>query len=477
MAEAQVMTTLSGGEAAQNLWSIIQGRLREHYGEATYRSWLSKIHVKMRQNDEVVMLAPTKFIRERILSHYADAIKTFWQEEDKSIKSLNIIVASPATNDQPMPYIVQQPFASPEKPKGWIREADTPVIMKNNRETFIGSLDQRFTFDNFIVGGPNELAYAAARSVAESSMVQPGCNPLFLHGGVGLGKTHLMHAIAWHIYNHDPTRRVIYLSAEKFMYQFVCALRNKDILSFKEQFRSVDVLMIDDVQFICGKDSTQEEFFHTLNSLIDNRRQVVISGDRSPSDLEGMEERIRSRLGWGLVVDVHATNYELRLGILQSKVEQLDINIDIHVLEFLASRITSNVRELEGALNKVIAHATLMKRELTLDAVQETLHDLLRSNERSLTIDDIQRKVAEHYNIRIADMSSTRRARSVAWPRQIAMYLAKILTQRSLSDIGKRFGGKDHTTVIHAVRKVEDMAKTDIEVAEDLKLLKRILQG
>jgi chromosomal replication initiator protein len=242
------------------------------------------------------------------------------------------------------------------------------------QEENIGSspLDARFTFENFVVGPPNQLAYAAAQAVAESKTAIAESNPLFLYGSVGLGKTHLMHATAWQIKKTYPERKVIYMSAEKFMYQFVRALRNKDVISFKERFRSVDVLMIDDIQFICGKDSTQEEFFHTFNALIDNNRQMVISCDRSPSDLDNVEDRIKSRLGWGLVADVHSTTYELRIGILQSKVEQMNISIPQNVIEFLAGKITSNVRELEGALNKVVAHSTLIGREITLEKYLET---------------------------------------------------------------------------------------------------------
>ncbi len=228
-------------------------------------------------------------------------------------------------------------------------------------------------------------------------------------------------------------------------------------MAFKEQFRSVDVLMIDDVQFISGKDSTQEEFFHTFNALVDQNRQVVISADKSPSDLEGMEERLRSRLGWGLVADIHPTTYELRLGILQAKAESMNVQINSKVLEFLAHKITSNVRELEGALNRIVAHAELVGRAITLESTQEVLHDLLRANDRRVTIDEIQKKVAEHYNIRLADMHSARRARAVARPRQVAMYLAKQLTARSLPEIGRKFGGRDHTTVMHAVKKVEEL--------------------
>jgi chromosomal replication initiator protein len=302
-------------------------------------------------------------------------------------------------------------------------------------------------------------------------------NPLFLYGGVGLGKTHLMHAIAWHVRKRACDRKIIYLSAEKFMYQFIRALRYKSTMDFKEQFRSVDLLMIDDVQFISGKDSTQEEFFHTFNALVDANRQIVISADKSPSDLERMEERMRSRLGWGLVADLHPTTYELRLGILQSKAEQSGLQIPTKVMEFLAHKITSNVRELEGALNRIAAHVQLVGRDITLESVQEVLHDLLRSNERRVTIDDIQRKVAEHFNIKLGEMTSDRRARAVARPRQVAMYLAKLLTTRSLPQIGRKFGGRDHTTVMHAVRKIEELMRTDPSLAEDVELLRRMLQG
>jgi chromosomal replication initiator protein len=337
------------------------------------------------------------------------------------------------------------------------------------------TLDPRFSFARFVVGKPNEFAYAAARRVAEAPRVP--FNPLFLYGGVGLGKTHLMHAIAWHIRERDPRRSVIYLSAEKFMYRFIRALRDQNTVDFKEQFRSVNVLMIDDVQFISGKESTQEEFFHTFNSLVDQGRQIVLSADKSPSDLEGMQERLKSRLSCGLVADIHATTYELRLGILQSKLEQMQVQIPGKVLEFLAHRITSNVRELEGALNRVVAHAQLVGREISLETTQEVLYDLLRANDRRITIDDIQRQVAAHFNIRVADMSSARRARAVARPRQVAMYLAKQLTARSLPEIGRKFGGRDHTTVMHAVRKVEELRGQDAAFAEDLELLRRMLQG
>ncbi len=286
-----------------------------------------------------------------------------------------------------------------------------------------------------------------------------------------------MHAIAWYIRTRHPDRKVVYLSAEKFMYQFVRALRTKDTMAFKEQFRSVDVLMIDDVQFIGGREATQEEFFHTFNALVDQNRQVVISADKSPSDLEGVEERMRSRLGWGLVADIHPTTYELRLGILQSKAEPSGPDIPAKVLEFLAHKITSNVRELEGALNRIVAHATLVGRPISLETTQEVLHDLLRANNRRVTIEEIQKRVSEHFNVRVTDMHSARRARAVARPRQVAMYLSKQLTSRSLPEIGRKFGGRDHTTVMHAVRKIEEIKATDPSFAEDIELLRRMLEA
>ena len=342
-----------------------------------------------------------------------------------------------------------------------------------NSDEIGAPLDPRLTFSNFVVGKSNELAHAAARRVAESDKVT--FNPLFLYSGVGLGKTHLMHAIAWHIKERHPDRKVIYISAEKFMYLFIRALRYKNIMAFKEMFRNIDVLMIDDVQFISGKESTQEEFFHTFNALVDQNRQVIISADKSPSDLEGMEERMKSRLGWGLVADIHPTTYELRLGILHSKAEQMGIHVPQEVMEFLAHKITSNVRELEGAMNRVAAHANLVGREITVEGTQEVLRDLLRANDRRVTVEEIQKKVAEHFAIKLSEMHSARRARVVARPRQIAMYLCKTLTTKSLPEIGRKFGGRDHTTVMHAVKKIEEIMTTDSSMLEDVNLLKRLI--
>ena len=288
--------------------------------------------------------------------------------------------------------------------------------------------------------------------------------------------------MALEINKNWPERKVLYLSAEKFMYQFIKALRFKDTMAFKQQFRSVDVLMIDDIQFIAGKDSTQEEFFHTFNTLIDHNHQVIISADRSPVDLDGIEERIRSRLGWGLVADIHPSDYELRLGVLQSKAEShlsenSDLTIPDNLLEFLAQRIDSNIRVLEGALNRVIAYSSFANRPLSIDMAKEVLKDLIRASQRKTTIDDIQRKVADYYNLRLSDLLSARRSRTIARPRQIAMYLSKILTTRSLPEIGRKFGGRDHTTVIHAVKKIEDLRVGDVAIDEEVEVLRRSLEN
>ena len=446
-------------------WDRVRARLRAEFGDAAFNSWLRPVALADAHEGQVTLTVPTRFMRDWVMNHYADRIREFWRSERPGVRGVSIQVRAGAASAKPTGPAVgaSAPKAGGAPPEDGDRDLSAP-------------LDPRFTFESFIVGKSNELAYAAARRVADSETVP--FNPLFLYGGVGLGKTHLMHAVAWHIRQRFPDRKVIYLSAEKFMYQFIRALRFKDTMAFKEQFRSVDVLMIDDVQFIAGKDTTQEEFFHTFNALCDQNRQIVISGDRSPSDLEGIEERMRSRLGWGLVADIHPTDYELRLSILQAKAERADAKqIPQKVLEFLAHRIVSNVRELEGALNRILAYSNLVGRPITLETAQEVLQDLLRANDRRVTIEDIQKRVAEHFNIRLADMHSARRARAVARPRQVAMYLAKQLTSRSLPEIGRKFGGRDHTTVMHAVRKIEELRETDAAFAEDIDLLRRMLEG
>jgi chromosomal replication initiator protein len=463
------MASPASSNELQTQWARVRSRLRSEFGEAAYRNWLKKLTLVGLRGPELQLAVPTRFIREWIGSNYSDRLLALWINENAAVRNIELVVEVGARygDEERAPALRGPSAADSGRSEGGPAEIAKGIL--------IHSLDPRFTFEDFIVGKSNELAYAAAYRVADSATVP--FNPLFLYGGVGLGKTHLMHAIAWHICKRIPERRVIYLSAEKFMYQFVRALRDKNTMAFKEQFRSVDVLMIDDVQFISGKDSTQEEFFHTFNALVDQNRQVVVSADKSPSDLEGMEERMKSRLGWGLVADIHPTTYELRLGILQAKAEKLKQDVPAKVIEFLAHKITSNVRELEGALNRIAAHATLIGRPVTLETTQELLHDLLRANDRRVTIEEIQKRVAEHFNIKVSDMHSARRSRGVARPRQVAMYLSKLLTPRSLPEIGRKFGGRDHTTVMHAVRRVEELRASDSSFAEDVELLRRMLEG
>ncbi len=450
-----------GEEIQDILWLHVCNQFREEEGEAVFKNWIAPLIVDTIEAGVLRILAPTAFMRDWVESHYRDGLMRLVRKEDASIISLDFMVGPSHRFDAKL---------QTEKMQRMMKTSKSEDI----EDALSLGLDPRFTFENFVVGKTNELAYAAALRVSESKEVP--FNPLFLYGGVGLGKTHLMHAIAWHIKEHHPERVVIYLSAEKFMYQFIRALRHKDTMSFKERFRSVDVLMIDDVQFISGKDSTQEEFFHTFNALIDQKKQIILSADKSPSDLSGIEERMRSRLGWGLVADIHPTTYELRLGILQAKAEKLSVEVPKDVLDFLAHKIGSNIRELEGALNRVVAHATLVGRNINIEMTSEVLRDLIRSNDRRVTIEDIQKKVSEHFDIKVADLLSSKRSIDFARPRQIAMYLSKVLTTCSLPEIGRKFGGKDHSTVIHAVKKIESLKKEDTIFAEDVDILKRVLQ-
>ena len=460
------MTDLPEDNAAlAQCWGRVTQRMRHDIGDAAWRNWIKPLRVNRLEAGTLTLETDSTLTRERVNSQYADRLRVISAAEFKTMASgvnhveVQIAKALAQRTDRPHRMSEQKPVEKTQS--------------KDKSYDLSAGLDPRYTFANFVVGKPNELAFAVARRTAESEKV--AFNPLFLYGGVGLGKTHLMHAIAWHIRQQNPARKVMYLSAEKFMNRFVQALRFKDTISFKEQFRSVDVLMIDDVQFISGKESTQEEFFHTFNALVEDGRQVIVSADKSPTDLEGMEERLRSRLGWGMVADIHPADYELRLGILQSKAEQAQVDISDKVLEFMAHRIVSNVRELEGALNRILAHAMLIGREITIDSTADLLADLLRASSRQISIDVIQKRVAAHYGVRVSEMFSARRARNIARPRQIAMYLAKNLTSLSYPEIGRQFGGRDHTTVMHAVKTIENLMKSDAQLSEDVELIKSIL--
>jgi chromosomal replication initiator protein len=464
------------------LWAKVLEQAERELGTDCVAQWIRPVQLTSITRDLAVLTANTGFLADWVERNYGLHLLRILQSLSPGLRRITLAVSDAVLASSPSQTVPSAKGGHSSK-GAWVTPGNGSgrVSGNANQPTPAGDdlqsapLDPRFTFESFVVGKPNELAHAAARRVAETA--DATFNPVFLYGGVGLGKTHLMHAIGWHL---KHTR--LYLSAEHFMYRFVQALRFRDTLTFKQQFRSVDVLMIDDVQFIAGKDSTQEEFFHTFNALIDQKKQIVISGDSSPERIDGLEERICSRLQWGLVVDIHPTDYELRLGILQSKAEAITANnpvfeFDPKVLEFLAHRISSNVRVLEGALTRLFAFASLIGRPITLDMTQECLADLLRTTDRKVTIDEIKRKVADHYNLRLSDLISARRARVVARPRQVAMFLAKTLTSKSLPEIGRGFGGRDHTTVIHAVRKVEQLRETDSQLADDIELLRRMLEG
>ncbi len=463
MLKTHALRTEDAGMAEQ--WGRVRARLQAEVGDVEYRTWLKQVAFNGMNGDEVTVVLPTRFLRDWVNKEYGELITAFWQAENPAIRRVEFRTQAAARAAAPN---LAEPASAP-----------IPLNVPAPRAEQAAALDQRFTFETFVVGKPNEFAYACARRVAEAPATA-GFNPLFLYGGVGLGKTHLMHAIAWELSTRAARGvrpvTVAYMSAEKFMYRFINALRSQSTLEFKNELRSVDVLMIDDLQFLIGKDNTQEEFFHTFNALVDAGKQIVISADKSPSDLSGLEDRLRTRLGCGMVADLHATTFELRYSILEAKAQRAGVDVPAKVLEFLARKITSNNRELEGALNRLVAHANLFSRPLTMETAHEVLHDVLKAHDRKVSIQEIQRRVAEHFNIRVAEMSSARRARNIARPRQVAMYLAKQLTSKSLPDIGRHFGDRDHTTVMHAVSRVSELIGQDAAFAEDVDLLRRMLE-
>ena len=452
---------------AKDLWLLVLKKLNNEFGNEIFNSWIKNIKVQSIQDDILYFSVPTRFIRDWITSHYLDKIIFFLNAENPNIKRVKITIDNMLAANQDKQY-----------------EKNTETVKYQNQSSNFNQsddwpLDERFTFDKFITGPSNELAFASAKRIAQSEKFD--FNPLFLYGGVGLGKTHLMHAIAWEISANSPAAKVLYLSAERFMFQFIKSLRQKDTMSFKQKFRSVDVLILDDIQFMVGKNSTQEEFFHTFNSLLDLNKKVILSSDRAPSDLEGFDERIKSRLSWGLVADILPASFELRYEILKKKsAELLKINSNHHIIDnsvliFLAKTIVSNVRELEGALNKVVTFSNIMNKKIDVELTKSVLKDLLRSNNKRITIDEIQNKVSNYYNINTDDLISSRRLRSFARPRQVAMYLAKKLTSRSLPEIGRKFGGRDHTTVIHAVKKIDQLKSENEKFDEDVSVLTQII--
>jgi chromosomal replication initiator protein len=469
----------------QERWRRVKDRLRSELGEDVFSSWFGRMELEAMDKGVIRLSVPTRFLRNWIQSHYSERVLTRWQEEEADVTRLELSVRS-ATIRPPVakPRAPEPPLPSRDGRDGMGGGTDmrASVPFMTVHEALGGSpLDPRLSFESFIVGRSNTLAHAAAKQVATSRRGEPLMfNPLYIHAGVGLGKTHLLQAITW-AGNNGGDRKMLYLTAERFMYGFVSALRSQTTLAFKEAVRAIDVLVIDDLQFLQGR-STQAEFCHTLNTLIDAGRQVVIASDRPPADLDSLDDRVRSRLAGGLVVEVGSLGEELRLEILKSRIGAARVHhpgfeVPPPVLVFIAKSVTHNGRDLEGAVNRLLAHNKLSGQPVTLEMAEREMRDLIRPAEpKRVRIEDIQRVVARQYNVSRSDLLSSRRTANVVRPRQVAMYLAKVLTLRSLPEIGRRFGGRDHTTVLHAVRKIENLAGNDSTFAEEIEALKRQLQ-
>jgi chromosomal replication initiator protein len=469
--------------ADQDSWSRVKGRLRAELGEDVYSSWFARMDLEALEEGTVRMSVPTRFLKSWIQSHYAERVLACWQAEENAVGRIELIVRSAMLRST-----VTKPKAPEHEPaingSHYTNGIGRPIAAGDAsvHEALGGSpLDARLSFDTFVIGRSNTLAHAAARQVAAAKRGDAVMfNPLYIHAGVGLGKTHLLQAITW-AGNAAGERKVLYLTAEKFMYGFVSALRTQTALAFKEALRGIGVLVIDDLQFLQGK-STQAEFCHTLNALIDAGRQVVIASDRPPSDLESLDDRVRSRLAGGLVVEMASLGEELRFEILKARVmaarqHHAGFDVPLPVLSYIAKTVTHNGRDLEGALNRLLAHNKLTGHAVTLEMAEREVRDLIRPQEpKRVKIEDIQRVVARQYNVSRSDLLSSRRTANVVRPRQVAMYLAKTLTLRSLPEIGRRFGGRDHTTVLHAVRKIEGLVGNDMALAEEIEILKRQLQ-
>ncbi len=495
------LTPTSGDDGHAEAWKRTCRRLRAELGEDVFTSWFGRLELDAVRDGVALLSVPTRFLKSWIQSHYTDKILATLTAEAPSVTAILVDVrtsarAAPARAGAPESRAQQTTAASGMAPSGYMVERPAPgsdeaprVSMDSLRQARAAAsdadglssspLDRRLTFSSFLVGKSNQLAHAAAQRIATAAPGEaPIYNPLYIHSAVGLGKTHLLQAIG-HTAS-EAGKRVIYLTAEKFMYRFVCALKAHTAIAFKEKLRGIDVLLIDDVQFLQGK-SIQQEFCHTLNALIDAGRQIVVAADRPPSDLESLEERVRSRLAGGLCVEMGGLDEQLRLKILEmriaaAKVSQPSFDVPAPVAAYVARVIETNGRDLDGAVSRLLARVTLTGAALTVEMAEDAIRDLVRTREpKRVKIEDIQKLVATHYNVSRADILSSRRTATVVRPRQIAMYLAKVLTLRSLPEIGRRFGGRDHTTVLHAVRKIEGLAGKDGSLSEEIELLKRML--
>ncbi|OJV32077.1 chromosomal replication initiator protein DnaA [Sphingomonas sp. 67-36] len=446
---------------AARAWARVRSNLRESAGARLFEQWLKPIELVETGDAESIRLTlPSAFMTNWVRNHYADRLLHEFRALLPEVRTVAIETAPALAAPE-----VIAPVAAPAAPT-------TPARASGERPV----LDPRFTFDSFVVDASNKVAFNAARALAAPGPVR--FSPLFLHSGTGQGKTHLMHAIAHEFLAAQPDARVMFMSAERFMFDFVAALRARDTFAFKARLRGCDLLLIDDLQFIAGKDSTQEEFFHTVNEIMAAGKRLVISADRCPQALDGIESRIVGRMAIGLVADIKAPSLELRRAILDRKLADLpDARVPREVLDMLAGRIRTNIRELEGALNRVVAYAQLTGDAIDLDFAISVLGDVLRGGQRRVTIDEIQKAVSAHFELKPIDLVSARRARAVARPRQIAMYLAKRLTTRSLPEIGRKFGGRDHSTVIHAVRRIEELRDSDNDIDGAVRALMHQLES
>ncbi len=463
----------------QGVWKQCLERLEGELTAQQFNTWIRPLKVKA-ADDGICILAPNRFVLDWVSSRFLQRISEICQESGSKVK---LDIASESAPEEQSPGAVTAPVAASTetrvaenpgettttllKPSNMRRREDAPSVIRNT------TLNPDFTFDNFVEGKSNQLARAAAVQVAENA--GGAYNPLFLYGGVGLGKTHLMHAIGHHILSKNPKAKVAYLHSERFVQDMVKALQQNAINRFKGYYRSLDALLIDDIQFFAGKERSQEEFFHTFNALLEGQRQVVLTCDRYPKEVNGLEERLKSRFGWGLTVCVEPPELETRVAILMSKANFLDVHVPDEVAFFIAKRIRSNIRELEGALRRVVANARFKGVPITVEFTKEALRDLLALQARLVTVENIQKTVIEYYKLRRGDLLSKSRSRSIARPRQIAMALSKELTNHSLPEIGQAFGGRDHTTVLHACKKVDELRRSDAKIEEDYERLLRIL--
>lgn len=462
-------------------WAKVKSRLRGELGEDVYASWFRGVEVEQMDGGTIHLTVATRFLRNWLRTHYYDSVLRQVRSEWPATERIEFSVRQPHFTIEPPKEPAHDNRRSPALAASGL--TPLPMPLRTGYGGFEGSpLDPRLTFSSFVVGATNKLSQAAAQQVASTlSNPQSPFNPLFLHGNVGLGKTHLLHAISWEIKHQKPEAEVLYLTAERFMSGFVQALRARDALAFKEKLRNIDILLIDDMEFLQGP-TIQQEFCHTLNSLIDGGRQVVVAADRAPTHLDKLDMRMRSRLGGGLVAEIKAMDYDLRHKILEKRAQEActetnGLDVSETVLAFLAERLTESGRELEGAIHRLRAAYQLTDEPVSIAVAEQIVRDLMRGTEpRRVRIDDILRTVSKHYGVNRGDLLSGRRNRSIVRPRQIGMYLAKMLTSRSLPEIGRRFGNRDHTTVLHAIRKIEQLMSDDNQLREEIELLKRLLR-